>query len=251
MEKAPTLFKQYKPMLKYLEKESGLKFKLVYSSSYKEMIENFKNGKIDVIELGPLPFVKLNMQYKHSKPFVTFLSKDGKDSYNCLLVTTDKDKNTLKDLNSKTKIKLTRKLSTCGYLMSEKMLNKEGLSLENFDYEYIGTHTDVILKVILSYNTVGGVKSSVFENYKHIGNVKAIATSDDIPGFAFVANTKTLSKENIQKMTNALTKLHPLENEKDFEITHKWSKNTMYGCIPTKKDAYKNIQKALEEIVIP
>lgn len=119
MDNSPRLFEQYKHMLKYLEKETGYKFEFIYSKSYRDLLKKFKSGKIDIIELGPLPFVRLKDEFKGAEPFLTFNSKDGKPFYNCVLVTKDKNINSLSNINKNTKVGLTRNLSTCGYLMSE------------------------------------------------------------------------------------------------------------------------------------
>ena len=78
MDKSPKLFLHYEPMLRYLEEETGYKFKYVFSPSYQDLLIDFENEKIDIVELGPLPFLKLYAQYKDAKPFLTFKSKDYK-----------------------------------------------------------------------------------------------------------------------------------------------------------------------------
>ncbi len=253
MDKASTIFIQYNDMLKYLEKETGYKFEFIYSASYEELIDNFKDGKIDIIELGPLPFVKLKDIYTYAEPFLTFKSKEGKASYSCDILTTNKNIQNMNDLFTtkvKSKIILTRKLSTCGYLMTQFVFNKYNETLENFDYHYVGTHSNVLLNVLLKENTVGTVKSTVANKYKHFDFHK-IGQSANIPGFAFIANTKNVSQQQIQNIQRVILKLNPLENKDDKEIVKRWSTNTKYGAIKTKKDAYDIVYKALKKVTIP
>ena len=250
MDKAPKLFIQYTPMLEYLEKETGMKFKFNYSSNYDEIIEKFKKGELDIIELGPLPFVKLKDKYTDANAFLTFLTKNGEDSYTCEFLTTDKNIKTLNDINTDINIKLTRKISTCGYLMSEFMLRENGKSLERLNYEYIGIHSNVLLALLLEDKTAGSAKSTIVNKYKHF-DFHTLKSSPPIPGFAFVANMKTISNKQIEKIQEALLKLKPLENKKDKNFVLNWSENTKYGCVKTQKDSYKDIFKALETIAIP
>ena len=98
MDKSSKIFLQYSDMLKYLEKETGYSFEFVYASSYEELIDNFKDGKIDIIELGPLPFVKLKSVCKYAEPFLTFKSKEGKANYSCDILTTNKKIKNIKDI---------------------------------------------------------------------------------------------------------------------------------------------------------
>jgi len=250
MDKAPKLFIQYAPLLQYLEAETGYKFKFNYSESYREIIEKFKKGQLDVIELGPLPYVKLKENYSYAYAFLTFLSKKGKDSYTCEFVSTDKNIKSIKDINKDVNIKLTRRISTCGYLMSEFILKNSGKSLKNLNYEYVGAHTKVLLDLLLEENTAGTAKSTIVNKYQHF-NFTKLGSSPPIPGFAFVANKKTISDEEIKNIQKALLKLHPLENEEDKKFVSNWSENTKYGCRVTKNHAYKDIFDAIKLIKVP
>lgn len=250
VDKAPKLFVEYEPLLKYLEQETGYKFKFNYSKNYVEIIEKFESGQLDIIELGPLPYVKLKEKYTDAYAFLTFLSKKGKDSYTCEFVSTDKNIKSIQDINKDVNIKLTRKLSTCGYLMSEFILQNSGKSLKNLNYEYVGAHTKVLLDLLLEENTAGTAKSTIVDKYEHF-NFTKLGSSPSIPGFAFVANKKTISNEEIKNIQKALLKLHPLENKEDKKFVSNWSENTKYGCRVTKKHAYKEIFDAIKLIKIP
>lgn len=250
MDKAPKLLIQYNEMLEYLEKETGYKYNFVYSASYKELIKNFKDGKIDIIELGALPYLKLKETFKEAEPFLTFNSRTGKSHYTCDVVTTSPQINSLKDIESTTKIALTRNLSTCGYLMSEFMMQNNNKTLKDFNYQYVGTHSNVLLNVLLNYNTIGTVKSTILNKYQQF-EFKVLAQSINIPGFAFISNKNTLSHKEVAKIKKAILKVKPLENKKDQELVLNWSANTKYGAVSTELSSYLDIENAMNEIVIP
>jgi phosphonate transport system substrate-binding protein len=252
MDKSSKIFLEYTNMLKYLEKETGYQFEFVYSSSYEELLNNFKNGKIDIIELGPLPYVKLKENCKYADPFLTFKSKEGKASYTCDILTTNTNMKNLNDVfnqKKKNKIILTRKLSTCGQLMTEYIFNDYNQTLKNFEYNFVGTHSNVLLNLLLKENSIGTVKSTVANKYKHL-KFNKIAQSPDIPGFTFIANKNKMTRSQINTIQNAILKLHPLSSEYDKEIVHNWSENTKYGAIKTKKDAYSIVYKAIIKVEI-
>ncbi len=250
MDKAPKLFVQYNAMLKYLEKETGYKFKFIYSTSYEELIKNFEEGKIDIIELGALPYVRLKEQFKDSYPFLTFNSSNGKPYYTCDLVTTENNINSFADISNKVDVILTRSLSTCGYLMSEYIMRENSLTLENFHYQYIGTHSNVLLKVLLEKNTIGTVKSTVLDKYTQF-DFKTLAQSPNIPGFSFIANKNTTVEGQIKNIQKAILKLHPLDNLKDEDIVSQWSNNTKFGAVKTDEKIYDVVYKALKTIQVP
>jgi len=250
MDKSAKTFLQYKELLEYLEKETGYTYEFVYSFSYKELIDNFKKGKIDIVELGPLPFVKLKKDFEDAEPILTFKAKDGNAFYTCDLITTNKNILEFSDIKKQAKdIILTRKLSTCGYLMTEFIFNTYEESLKNIEYTYVGTHSKVLLELLLTPNSVGTVKSTILNKYQHF-NFTKIAQSPPIPGFAFIANEKTVSNKKIQKIQNALLKLDPLHNKQDKELVINWSTNTKYGAVKTKADTYKFVIDAANSIQI-
>jgi len=252
MDKSPKVFMQYKYMLEYLEKETGYKFEFIHASSYENLIKNFIDGNIDIIELGPLPFVKLKEHYKDAEPFLTFKSSDGKPSYTCDVLTTDgyiKNLYDMFDENIDKKIILTRKLSTCGYLMTEYIFNNYNKTLKDFDYSYSGTHSSVLLNLLLTKDSIGTVKSTVANKYKHF-HFNKIAQSPDIPGFAFIANKRNVSDIQISTIQKAILKLNPLSNEDDKVLVSKWSDNTKYGAVATQKNTYDIVYKAIRKIKI-
>jgi len=250
MDKAPKLYTQYNVMLKYLEEQTGYKFNFIYSASYKELIRNFKEGKIDIIELGALPYVKLKEQFEDAYPFLTFNSKYGKPNYSCDLITTEKNINKFSDIVHSNEVILTRSLSTCGYLMSEYIMEEKGESLKNFHYQYVGTHSNVLLKILLEENTIGTVKSTVLDKYSQF-KFKTLAKSPNIPGFAFIANKNTIGSKEIKAIESAILKLNPLGNEKDKEIVSKWSINTKFGAVKTDEKIYDIVIKSTKTIEIP
>ena len=105
---------QFLPMIRYLEKNLGVKIKIDYNSSYDTLLEKIISGKIDIAYLGPLPYLSLERKYPYLKPLVNFKNAKGEASYTCSFVsfisTLDPSKNM-----TDTKIALTQPLSTCGY----------------------------------------------------------------------------------------------------------------------------------------
>ena len=248
MDIAPKLHMQYSHMLSYLSKETGLEFEFVYCTSYAEIMEKFQNKEIDIVELGPLPYLKLSKETPELKPFLTFLTQNGSDSYTCKLFTFDENINALDNLRSPDEhLFLTSQHSTCGPLMMGEILYNIGKNVNDFNNTFSGTHSKVVLENLLHLNAVGGVKSTVYTNYEHIG-LKTLGTSKSIPGFTFAVNTKLISQKNITLIQNAILKLHPLDNNTDWEITKKWGKNIRFGAVKPKENAYLGVKKAWERM---
>lgn len=246
MDIAPKLHTQYSNMLEYLTKETGLEFEFVYCANYEEIIQKFQNQEIEVAELGPLPYLKLAKTIPTTKPLLTFLTPNGDEFYRCQLFTFDDNINHLSDLHLyNPHIFLTSEHSTCGTLMMSDILYSVGKNLRDLNSSFSGTHSNVVLENLLTPNAIGGIKSTVYTNYEHLG-LKTLAVSTKIPGFTFAVNTKLLSHIQMKLIQDAILKLKPLQNRSDWEITKKWGKNIRYGAIKPKKDAYIYLKKVWE-----
>ena len=225
---AEHLYKKYNPLLNYLNKQTGDTYKFVYSHSYTELLNNFKNNKVDMIILGALPYLRLKQEFPQAKAIVTFLNKYKKPFYTCQIITNDKEIKTLKDITSNTRIFLTNKLSTCGYLMTQYMFKEANTTLDDYYYQYVGSHVDVVFNVTLYNDSIGDVKSSIAKEYNKF--VKVIDTSIKIPEFSLVVNQNKLSQKEINKILKALKKYPKV--------------------IITPKHFYDSIEKILQEIKV-
>ena len=244
------LFKYYQPFIDYIKKETGYTIELVYYPNYKKSMEALKNGELEIGEYGPLAYVQLYNECNSAQVFLASKSKNNKAYYNCKIVTTDSHINKISDITNNVHFNLTRKTSTCGYLIMEKMLQEQGKTLENLSYEYKGPHTETALDTILEYNSVGGIKLSVYQKYKDLG-LKVIATSGTIMGFPLVYNNKLVPKVVIENIKKSLLKLNPFENVEHKELMKKWSKNCRYGYESVTHKDYLLIDQAMKDIVIP
>jgi len=222
------LYHKYEPLLKYLSQKTGDTYKFVYSPTYKKLLENFKSGKIDMMTLGALPYLRLKKEFKYIKPIITFLNKSKEPYYTCQIITNDKDINSIHDITSKTKVYLTNKLSTCGYLMTQYIFKKHHKTLRDYHYKYVGNHVNVVYNTTLYNNSIGDVKSSIAREYRHF--IKVIDTSIHIPGFSLFINTQTVPENKIQEM---------------IKVLHNYP-----NVIITPKDFYQSIEQITQQIKV-
>lgn len=149
MQKAETVIRQTTPFLEHLQKETDFNFTISYSPNYDTLIQKFINGEIDIAYLGPLPYVNLHRQFPDAKPLVRFLSPEGEPDYTCCIITRSHSGITANSLFKARSAALTQHSSTCGYLITEKILRKHNLSLsKDLSYTYTGSHSNSVLSVI-------------------------------------------------------------------------------------------------------
>lgn len=232
-QKEPTIAK-HQPLVSYLQQTIETPIEIKYYETHKALLKAIINGKIDIAVLGPLPYLLLSNTYKNIEPIAVINETDGKSHYNCTVFTVFDGPDNLSDI--KTPIALPQLESTCGYLSINYLLYKNGINLEKIGYSFLGSHDDVVDAVLLDKFKTGCVKTSIFNKYKSLP-IKAIATTDELPGFIMIANKKTMSLEQIKQLKDATQNI-PI----DIQVTFIYAKN---GISPISEDNMAIIDKML------
>lgn len=230
--KASKNIEEFIPVSKYLEKKVNLKFDYIVKKDYKDILDSFKNGTIDIAYLGPLPLIYLKQNYKYMKPIISFRQSNGSEKYRCVIA---KFKNDKYEKNKKIKVALTQPLSTCGYYMTQKLLKKKyNIDLDKHFYNYEMSHYKALLASLSGEYFISGAKDSIALKYESLG-MQIVEKSELLPGFSLVVNTKTLTKEEIKKIENTLLSI-PKESYKS------WSGIASRGMIKSSIKDYEELE---------
>lgn len=242
LEDTKTIHLKFMPIIKYLEKKMQKKIVLDYNQNYNEILKKFMTGKVDLAYLGPLPYLSLEKQYDHTQALVNFKNKKGTISYTCSFVTFVSNQTQIENIKNET-IALTQPLSTCGYLFVHDILNQANVNIQNNWYRYVGRHDKVALSVIRDEFSYGGLKSDIAKQYKHLG-LKELKVSKPIPSFVLVANSQTLSAQEIKEIKESLlTATHY-----DFKT---WHNSLSYGLQSTELRDYTHLRSIIKNIPLP
>lgn len=242
MENPESVIGQWTPLLAHIEKSLGVTIHIEYSTSYGQILEKFKLGKIDLAYLGPLPYVTLREKYMPATPIVHFNEKDGKPAYTCAIVAPADTRLQLRETRGK-KVALTQALSTCGYLSTDGLLRQAGVTLEQNRYRYLGTHDEVALAVTRGDFDAGGLKTAIGKKYAHLG-LAVVAETAPLPGFALIANARKLKGERIAEIQKVLMAA-------DAESRSQWGDNIRYGVVPARDGDYDAVRKLRARADIP
>ncbi|MET0051139.1 MAG: PhnD/SsuA/transferrin family substrate-binding protein [Candidatus Thiodiazotropha sp.] len=251
LENKNVIHEQYQGLVSYLSKKSGYRLKMRFYKDYAKIIEAFSNDQIDIAYLGPLPYVILKKQFSAQEPIVCFRDTQGEASYTCSLVVFGDSGLTLDKLKG-VQIGLTQPYSTCGYLAVSQMLDEAGLSIENDDNtaHYAGSHSQAALGGIRGEYDVAGIKTAISKRYAHLG-LQTIAESQPYPGFALIANTNTMSREEITTLRNILLDLDPAHSISDRELTERWGSQFRNGAVTPEHCNYETVFDALNRLPWP
>ncbi len=218
METVAKTYEIFTPFTKFLEQKIGKKVEIVYIAKNAEIMEALKEGKIDIAHLGPLPYVKLHEAYKDMLPIIQFLEKDGSPLYTCTLFrrkNSTLDYTKAKDLS----FALTFKYSTCGYASVEELLREHGTSLLNNSFHYSFSHYRAIADVVNGDYDFGTVKTSIYEQFKYL-DIEPVAEGKPNPELMLVANTKTLTSNEIESIQKSILESTPEERKSWVEKIH-------------------------------
>lgn len=233
MQDKQVLYDNFYPMLSYLENKLHKKIEFVFLKDYQEILANFKEGKIDLAYLGPLPYVELKKEYAFAKPLVAFKESNGYATYTCSLVTS------LTTTQEET-VALTQPLSTCGYLSVNALINKH---LNQFKFKYLGRHDLVALSILNGEFDMGGLKTAIYQKYYHLG-LQEISRTKPLPTFALIANTKTLPSNILFILKNALVTV----SQEQYST---WGEPIRYGVQEIEDSAYNPVREMLQNTQIP
>jgi phosphonate transport system substrate-binding protein len=230
--KAKTNIEDFLPLAYYLQKALSIKIEFNYKYDYADILKGFEDQSIDITVLGPLPYKVLEAKYPYLQPIVAFKQKDGSVHYRCVLSKFSQD---ILDFSKPLKIALTQPLSTCGYYMSSKLLKKRyKIELKDQYYDYTMSHTNAVTGALKGEFNLAGSTEYIAQKYKSLG-MEIIAKSELLAGFTIVVNTKTLSKQMIEELTQTIL------NISDTNLK-KWGGKTKYGFSKINKDFYKDFK---------
>ncbi len=230
--KAVKNIKDFLPLTSYLDKNLNLNIQYTYEKDYKNILKGFKEGKIDIAYLGPLPYLLLKKEFTYAKAIVTFAQKNGNFNYRCVI---SKFKGDKINFNKEIKVALTQRFSTCGYYMTSLLLKeKMNIELKDQKYKYTMSHSNALIETLKGNYIIAGAKDTIAKKYESLG-MEIIDKSDLLPGFALVVNTKTLSSQTINQIRNELINIPK-------HIYSKWHNITSYGMKETNNNDYKNIK---------
>jgi phosphonate transport system substrate-binding protein len=242
LERRETVEAQFQPLAGYLFQQLGVPVTLVLLSDYAMVLEYFRQGRVDLAYLGPLPYVQLRRSFAQAHPLVMFREPSGSASYTCAVVGMLGEVQGLDDLEDR-HIALTQPLSTCGFFATDLMLRRHGSALARNSFFYAGSHTDALLAVARGSAHLAGAKATIAWKFQKLG-LTILDESEPLPGFALVANGNTLSQEQRQAIVQAMMAADQrLREGADLG----WGEPIRYGCVPAADEDYQRVRQLLEE----
>ncbi|MEA1990480.1 MAG: PhnD/SsuA/transferrin family substrate-binding protein [Pseudomonadota bacterium] len=204
------------PIAQYLGKVLQRPVKAKLYQSYDAILKDFTEGKIHFIELGPLPFLKLQSITDNYSPLVSINKQTDTSRYECVLASAIDGLQNLEELTQlhHPKVALTQPMSTCGWLVSNRLLKEQNFDLASQHFEYLGSHSKVALALMRKEFDVGGLARFIAERYQKFG-LRILSTSEALPHFTLVSQAEMFTEDEKKIITQSLLNYQPDANN-DF-----------------------------------
>jgi phosphonate transport system substrate-binding protein len=194
--------RRFRPLVEYLSRSLGTPVELRVATDYEDHIVHVGNDQVDIAYLGPGPYVTLVDRFGE-KPLLARLETNGEPTFRGKIITRrDRNIRALQDLRGK-RFAFGSHNSTMSYLIPRFMLEQAGVRLDDLArYEFLGSHTNVALGVLLGEFDAGAVKQEIYEHYADRGLV-LVECSAPISEHLFVAR-EDLDRERLLAIRHAL-----------------------------------------------
>lgn len=237
--------RQYQPFLRYLEKSTGYKFKLRFTSKNSSIIDELGAGKVHFAAVGAVSYIQGHEKHGINS-LVLGLNAMDKAKYQSMIVVSPTSKvKKLTDLKNK-RFAFGSISSTQGHLIPRILLQEQGINLGDLAaYKYTGSHQVCAEAVISSKYDACGMQDTMALSMQKQGLLKVIHSSRYYPSSGIAAN-QDLSSIIISNVKKALLTFDP--NGEDKAGLFHWSKTEMpNGFVESKKEDYSELRKWLIE----
>lgn len=210
-EKPDIVLARHKPLFDYLEKETGLSFRLEVPDSYQEMSARFEADAYDLAYFGGLSFVIAH----RNNGAVPLVLRDIDKAFTSVFITRHgSDQIQLKDFVGLA-MTFASDQSTSGHLMPRYFLKQQFIEPETFfsRVEFAGTHDKVVRAVLANDVALGAMSSAIYQGMLEDGRlgaqqVRVIWETPAFVNYVWAAHPQ-LTQEDQDKLTAAFLKLDP------------------------------------------
>lgn len=230
----------YLPFLRYLERETGLKFDLDFTANYQETVENLGKGITSFAALGPVNCILARNRYDVGC-LVTGLNTEGSSQYKAVIVTRmDSPLHDISELGGRS-FAFGDRFSTQGHVIPRKMLEDAGITLGELSrFVFTGSHAATVRSVLNGEYDAGGIQDALAWRLAAEGTLRVLAVSKPYPS-SLICYSPEVPADKVEMVRKALLAFDPKGH--DAASLKDWDKTEMaYGFAPSNAEALKEIE---------
>ena len=236
------LIQRFTPLAVHLGAKAGCEVRLDISRDYAEHIRRIAEGKVDLAYIGPASYVRAVKDYGEF-PILAVQKISGKSYFRGVIVKSRGSKlKSLSDLRGR-RFAFGDPVSTMSHLIPMYMLIQAGLDEGDYTYEFLQSHENVALGVLVGDFDAGAVKEEVYEQYRSRG-LEALAYTPEIAEHLFIGR-KGLPKGTV----NALRKcLYILDSEPGGKQVLSSIKEGISALAPVDDSEYDSLRRIITSL---
>lgn len=212
------LFKCWDPLLKYLEKETGVRFTQVFPKNFDEHIKLCREGKIDFAYSNPFCYLQMTPQPGENprghKVMAIAVEPGGATFYGEFITRVDNmNIKKFEDIKGKNGW-IVGYESSGGYLFEKGYALDHGIDLPKdcFLTESPGNKQDKVVMAVYNRETeFGCIRDGIREMMKDridLDQIRVLAETERYPGWVFSASVG-VNPQIVEKIKKALSKIPP------------------------------------------
>ncbi len=217
--------RQYLPLIEYLERQTGLPFRLDFRTDSHSLEQGFIRGEVDFAIIGAGSYLAL-LEKTDILPLVRGLNAEGEPGYRAYLVTLpDSPLQGISSLRGKT-LALGSRTSTQGYLIPRIMLAQAGIDFGDLAaHEFTGSHRACAEAVIRGDADACGMQDILARRLIEAGELRALAISEVFPSSGIFASAR-VPAEVRERVRKALIAFDPVSLA---DRLYHWERTEMAG----------------------
>jgi len=232
---------QYLPFLKYLQKTTGLKYKLHFTSKNSSTVNDLGNNLTQLAAMGASSFLEAQSKF-NAISLVRGLNHQNKAEYTSVFVVKPGSNiRHIEQIKGK-RLAFGSMDSTQGHLIPRIMLIEKNIRLKDLDtFGYTGSHQNCAESVVSDKYDVCGMQDQLAKQLATQGLVEIMHTSEYYPSSGIVANPN-LPTDILKKIQTALLNFKP--QGKDQQGLYNWDSTEMpLGFTLANANDYDNLRK--------
>lgn len=244
-----------KPLINFLEKETGYYFETAIPTSYIAVVEAFGTDRADIAIINSFSYLLAHQKYG-ARAVLRVVRTGNQTSFRGQIIAyVDSKINSIEDLNGKS-FAFVDASSASGYILPSNLLRRKGVKLARETFAM--KHDNVVIMVYQKQVDAGATfyspphpvtgepmdaRSRVKKQYPDVfDKIKIVALTDEIPNDPVVFR-KNMPDEMVEKIKKALLKFVNTEEGKKV-LPDIYS---MEGLIETTDSDYDGLRKMVEE----
>jgi len=236
----------YVPLLRYLERSTGYRFKLMPLPHNGSVVDEMGGGRVQFAAIGTLSYLDAHKRYGVDA-LVVARNATGESEYRALIVTrSESGIRTIEDLRDRS-LAFGAPNSTQGNLIPRIMLQQAGINVSELRaFQHHSSHFETASAVLSGRFDAGAIQDTLGRELVRSGQLRIVAESGPFPS-STISMARGLAPEVVEAVRQALLDFDPTGRDKAG--LYQWERSEMpLGFARVDAAALERVQRLAEQV---